>query len=78
KFQREESRIKKQIEKLENEIEILEVKIAELEEFFSNPELMSDVGVSGNKQWEYNQNKNKLTGKLNEWTQLQTKLEELT
>ncbi len=76
-YQREESRLKRQIAQTENEIHELEHKITELEEIFSDPEFFSDIEKSKDKQKEYSRLKENLSAKMGEWTTLEEQLEEL-
>jgi ATP-binding cassette subfamily F protein 3 len=72
---REESRIKRLIQKCENEIDKIENKIAELEFEFSKPDFTRNVKNSKTMNQEFDSLRTALDDKMEEWTNLQIELE---
>ena len=78
KIQRDQNRIKKQIVNIESEIENMENQISDLEKIFSDPESIKDIDKMHDKQMEYDFLRKELSEKMEEWTQLNDRLEELS
>jgi len=78
RFLREENRIKKQITQIEEQIESGELKISEMDKFFSNPENIKNIELLKAKQSEYVKVKEEIESKIREWTKLLSDLEELS
>jgi len=75
--QRDVNKIKKEISKCENEIEKLESKIKEFDEMFLNQEFYNNPEIVKKTKIEYDDCREKLELKMNEWTELQENLESI-
>jgi ATP-binding cassette subfamily F protein 3 len=73
--QREQNRIKRLITQSETEIEKLETQISSLEADFADSSLYSDVAALKDKQILYDQLRQALSTKMNEWEDLHEQLE---
>lgn len=76
-FQREQNKLKKLISSCEEGIENLELEIAELEAEFANPDFFADPEKSKLKQQLFNELKEKLEAKMDEWSILEENLDQL-
>jgi len=75
--QRDENRIRRQIERCEKEIESLEASIAAIDALFTDAAFYSDSETVKSKQNEYNELRKQLDDKMNEWESLSEELEEI-
>ncbi len=75
--QRDENRIRRQIERCEKEIESLEASIAAIDALFTDAAFYSDSELVKSKQNEYNELRKQLDDKMNEWESLSEELEEI-
>jgi ATP-binding cassette subfamily F protein 3 len=75
--QRDENRIRRQIERCEKEIESLEASIAAIDALFTDAAFYSDSELVKSKQNEYNELRKQLDDKMNEWASLSEELEEI-
>lgn len=75
--QREKNKIQKQLDACESRIAVLEEKSAELEELFADPEFFNDVENSQEKQKEHSTLQEELEIKMEEWAELQEKMDEI-
>jgi ATP-binding cassette, subfamily F, member 3 len=75
-FHKEENKLKKQVKQCEEDIDKLEKRINELEILFSDPDFFSNIELMKEKQTEYNNLRNELASKVDEWEQLILQLEE--
>ncbi len=73
--QRERNKIKKELETCEKRISVLEEKMAVLEELFADSEFFNDVETSQAKQKEHSEMKEELDKKMDEWADIQEKME---
>ena len=76
-LQRDENKLNKSIAACEESIEKFESQIAEIDSLFADPEFFADAQRATQKQIEYDALSNSLSEKMNEWEELQIKLEEL-
>jgi ATP-binding cassette, subfamily F, member 3 len=76
-FQREERKLKRIIEKNEEEISEIENNILEIENLFSKPDFHLDHKKMNETQSEYEKQKENLEKKMNEWEENSNKLESL-
>lgn len=76
-LQREENKLRKKIIECENEIAVLEEKIAEIDKMFSDPDFFSNSELSLKMRNEYNKLRSQLNEKLVLWENLENELAEL-
>jgi hypothetical protein len=74
-YQREENKLRKAINDCELKIEELEKQIQQLENDFSNAELMSDVDLTNTRKAKYEALRESLNKRIEEWTELNEELE---
>lgn len=77
KEQRDKNKLKNQIQRLEDEIEKLEEKSEKLEKLFAKPDFFENKEKSIAKQTEFEEINSALEQKINYWTELQAKYEEM-
>ncbi len=76
-LQREKNKIQKLLDSCESRIAELEEKSAVLEELFANPEFFNDVETSQEKQKEHNIMQEELESKMEEWAELQERMDKI-
>ncbi|MFA6569763.1 MAG: ABC-F family ATP-binding cassette domain-containing protein [Bacteroidota bacterium] len=74
-YQREENKFRKAINECELKIEELEKQIQQLENDFSNAELMSDVELTNTRKAKYEELRESLDKRIEEWTELNEELD---